>query len=1591
MKYFTSPYHRNTLFVLAVLAFLASPAETANAQTPGGTTLSIQANGSYTFKKRPFVVTSPAVTVTVASLPNFDLHYSVKDSNVIFNDVVKLWLSFKNVGNAAADTVTIQNTLPASGITIVSVSNNGSINGNVITWRKFNYASAAQDSFSIDIKIDTTTVGETILTTSAILSWQNKSMSAAQNLIVGNFARLSISNAATATVIGSGRQIDYRLQLANTGNVKSDSTILVDTISVNGLFVRADVPPTSVSANGRVVTWNLGTLQPISGQRTITLTVQTAANLGNAQLRNAAFARSSTVPLISADVIITPVVPVRPAAMVLTPNSEFIYGALNQDSSQVSASITDTLGNPIPDGVPVTYTTDLGLFYNGTRNISTQTIGGKAEVFLISENVNNIIRKATLTVTAGVLQSGTITKSTSVTMYPGAVRGVVCSSVRVGQDVQQVPYQGAVARVFNNVHQIVGADTTGSDGVFFIALNKQTIMFTLEIFVVDQFGDTSSTSSGMSSDTLFDKKAVKILNTISGRLQYETGNTPIPIQGVDVYLDSLSAGGGAPSAKNTRMSAKTTGAPSPYIYRRIQATRTDGLGRFKFQNLQPAVYQINVDSAAFPNFSGAVIIHDTLTGTFTINMNLLVRPNAAAGISMSSPATVFAGDTIIYWMKYENLGNMYQTTVILQDTLPAYLSLAGQQKGRFKTSTYDTVQHIVRWGMDTMSLAVKDSVWMKAVVAHNIPDSTIILNRAWLSSVQLAPKKSESATIVRSASLLTFKNFVLEGRDTVVAGDSVKFKIWYANTGTDSIRNVRIVDSLLNAGMSILRYKQLTGSSAGKDTTTVDSVLTWNIGSIPPATIDSIIVYMKTNYSLENGRRINSKAFILQAGVTIAAAAVPVFIKGNPQFSTFLQVEKSANKSVAEIGDVVTYQIRVINNSPGLMKALKIIDQLPHAFRYFSKSGRYNGVAIEPQKLGGGSILQWSLASGSRGSLLAGSAGILVYQLVLGADAMESNGLNTAYATGKDTFGTVYVSAPAQKQITVRPGVFTDRGIVIGKIFYDDDRNSYQSEGEIGVKGVEIWMEDGTRIVTGDDGKFSLPDVKPGQHVLRVNERTLPPRTELLKGNRDFAGDATSRFVRLTEGGIARANFFVKRVLKDSVYQKVGKVTKTAAVRRAWPQNVYLREMPNEQHKSNIVEFQVRLNYSGGTWLQRIQIVDELPSGFSYVDGSGTFNGRKVNPVIDGDRLTWRLGRGTSIFEGLLKYNVLVARKEVQVTGLESRSTVELMTSDSVIIQLDTLKTTTSIQKISFLETSFPMDQLVFNTGKSTLRKDALKIFTPIIDLIKKFHYADITIVGFPDIPVKTGAAIGPLTKLAEERAKVALDFLSRRIKLDSVRITACSVFRCDTNKNVLASMMKDGGGKTPTPRHLELRVQDYFLNALNIQDTTSSFSSVAFIRTFPETEKEFVDSLVAIPGDDLIFKYTLFSNPSAAILDARIIDSSAALFTISEHALSLNGIPIISATQFEGTMSSSITPLLKKGQNELRMETKVPFGTPVNRLDHLFYYERVNAFGETSCEESNRVKIYVKGSALPLIDTSERKENEITGTEGVRKPTSSK
>jgi uncharacterized repeat protein (TIGR01451 family) len=226
-------------------------------------------------------------------------------------------------------------------------------------------------------------------------------------------------------------------------------------------------------------------------------------------------------------------------------------------------------------------------------------------------------------------------------------------------------------------------------------------------------------------------------------------------------------------------------------------------------------------------------------------------------------------------------------------------------------------------------------------------------------------------------------------------------------------------------------------------------------------------------------------------------------------FVSYLKVTKQAIRKIVEIGDVATYVVRVTNMSPvSSARDIQVLDKIPFGFKYVNGSSFIDSLRIADPT--GKKELLWLLSD----SLPAGASIQFVYRLIVGAGAADGNGINTAQAFGVSQSGSPLISAEVQERVEVRRGVFTTHGLIIGKVFYDDNRNLYQDPNEAGVKNIELMMEDGTRILTGDDGKYSIPDVLPGEHVIRVRTHTLPKDASLEMGYNDFAGDSTSRFVQ---------------------------------------------------------------------------------------------------------------------------------------------------------------------------------------------------------------------------------------------------------------------------------------------------------------------------------------------------------------------------------------------------------------------------------------------------------------------------------------------
>ncbi len=1279
------------------------------AQTAPNTPISNQARSVFQYRSFPSdTVLTNIVTFTVVEAPNFEISFGNPDSLVFSKETLAVALVYRNVGNQTADTALIEGVLPPAGMKFLPGSTGGVISGSTVTWRVFNVPPGRSDTVRVKVIVDSNLAVNTQLTMNADISWENSIRSTAKTFVISMFPRIAISLVPEQPVVGSGRVLRYTVTVVNQGNVPATGTVVYDSISTHGSYFASSITPDSVSNNQRTVKWSIGSV-PAFSSRSFTVDIRTAVNIGHVDLLHSVRTFSTNDPEGDRSTTITRIVPILPKSVAIVPQPEFVFGQVNKDSSLVSVTVKDSLGTILPDGTPITLTATIGTFHNGATTFPTTVQNGSASVRFRTVNVQNEILRSRITAVAGTPSLGTKSDTANIYIYPGAVTGAVVSGIN------KVPLQGAIARVTDARNSIVGVDTTKSDGKFFIALNKDITKYLLEIVVLDKFGDSVKTQTEV-DPTKFPLPPIVIPNVISGRIEYKISGTPVPAESVTVFLDSL-----APS--NVR-SPNIRTLQRQNLLTRVQQQKTDANGRFKFEGLRPARYVISVDSAAFPNFTGFTFVSDTSSGTVTVNLNLQITLDSTVSFTAAGPSTASAGDTVTVSARIVNTGNVEHRTVAVTDTLSPFVRFVSASSGNFTPALYDSVTRVVRWTKDTLKTLTSDSVTIRFIVSSNIPDSTRIMNRFWYSS-HLLSANSTLTTTIRSKGNLVFSNSFTVPRDTIIAGDSIRHVFRFSNTGTDSIRGIRIVDTLFSAGLSGISLAK----SSLDSTKIVDSVSTIYLGSLAPGVTDSVSLKLVTDFALRNDVAITSHAYVMKGDSILARKDTTLRINENPNIASFLKIVKTGNKKVTEIGDIVTYQIVVSNSSPQFLRNTGIYDLLPYAFQYVKNSARYNGKPVEPVIDPVNNQLRWNMTD----TIPSSKQSLLVYQLAIGADAMESEGVNTAYASAVAGLGTTLVSSPSQWQVTVRPGVFTEKGLIIGKVFYDDNRNAYQDKGETGIKDVELWMEDGTKIITGDDGKFSLPEVKPGQHVLRVNERTLPNNDRLIAGNNAFAKDPTSRFVRVTESGIARANFYVRRSVSDSIKHSVAKVNKVTAVRQAIPK--YLYDDTLRKIRVDTVKMFIAFAYSGNRPVEKVTIEDHLHERLTLIPNSALFNGKRINPVMSGNNIRWNIGKGNAVYFGKLSYSAIVTSFPKVRTVLTSASSVAVMSTDSIIVEGGHVYT----------------DNIVLDTMKNRIETSELN--TSASDPRVSNHLSDsVTVTVGDDLFFKTALYIDPNKKITEAK-----------------------------------------------------------------------------------------------------------------------------------------------------------------------------------------------------------------------------------------------
>ncbi len=234
--------------------------------------------------------------------------------------------------------------------------------------------------------------------------------------------------------------------------------------------------------------------------------------------------------------------------------------------------------------------------------------------------------------------------------------------------------------------------------------------------------------------------------------------------------------------------------------------------------------------------------------------------------------------------------------------------------------------------------------------------------------------------------------------------------------------------------------------------------------------------------------------------------------------ASLLKIKKDVNKKDVVVGDIVTYTVTIINEGASDVTNVYLKDKLAGGLKYLEGKVLLDGNKI-PDPTG------TRTKTFNIGTVPAGSSKTLKYQVVVGSGVTFGNYENKAwceFSNGRQ------ISNSATETVKVIPESLFDLGTVIGKVFWDRNENGIQDPsqsiggqviGEEPIPNAQIATEDGTLITTDKDGKYHLPAIIPGRHILRIDERTLPEGAYLTTDK--------AVIIDITPGILSKVNFGV--------------------------------------------------------------------------------------------------------------------------------------------------------------------------------------------------------------------------------------------------------------------------------------------------------------------------------------------------------------------------------------------------------------------------------------------------------------------------------
>ncbi|RVI73537.1 DUF11 domain-containing protein [Sinorhizobium meliloti] len=562
---------------------------------------------------------------------------------------------------------------------------------------------------------------------------------------------------------------------------------------------------------------------------------------------------------------------------------------------------------------------------------------------------------------------------------------------------------------------------------------------------------------------------------------------------------------------------------------------------------------------------------------------VVVPPDQTTGLTIEKTGTlndadgdglIDAGESIGYSFVVRNTGTVTMTGVTVNDPLlasagisvtPGPQTLAPGGTATF-TATYTPTQAEIDAGR-VENTATGTGTPPSGTPIESPPDTVVV-----------PPDQASGLTIEKTGTLDD-----ADGDGLLDAGETISYSFLVRNTGAVTMTDVTVNDPLLaNAGLSVTPAPQTLA---------------------PGGTATFTATYTPTQAEIDAGRVENTATSTGTPPSGPPTESPPDTVVVPPDQASGMTIEKTAvlndldGDDLLDLGESITYSFLVENTGAVTLTGVTVDDPM------LARAG----ISLDqgPQPLAPAQTFTFTATyQPTQGEIDAGRVE------------------NTATATGTDPDGTPIGSPPDTVVTLPEPA-----SLVLQKtgLFSDVDGNGYASTGDTltytfsvtndgGQTVTNVWPVDAGPTFNGKAAGGSLSRFSPEPVTLAPGE------------SQDFKATYT-----LTERDIENAAGVSEAVANSATAAGTaggGEVTSeestsVVTMPTAEPTSITVTKVANLRfiRRGEQAPFTIRVINNAAARASGLTIVDTMPAGFRYVDGTATVGGTKVTPEIVGRQI----------------------------------------------------------------------------------------------------------------------------------------------------------------------------------------------------------------------------------------------------------------------------------------------------------------------------------------------------------------------------------